>query len=84
MPIPPINPANTSKPRKRLFLNPVSATGYGALILGGASAIAAKNKKIKNHIYIAYAAGALALIHTAIVEWHRFGKHSAKPDSNNK
>lgn len=84
MPIPPINPSNTSQPRKRSFFTPVSVTGYGALILGGASAIAARKKKIKNHVYIAYAAGALALIHTALVEWRRFCKPSAipAPDTN--
>jgi len=82
MPIPPINSVNSvistntvntsAKARKYSFLTPVSATGYGTLLLGGASAILARKKKIKPHIYLAYAAGALAVIHTALIEWHRF------------
>ncbi len=75
MPIVPISTANTQSTRKKQLLNPVAATGYGALFLGGASAIAAKNKKIKSHVYIAYAAGALAIAHTALIEWYKFKRN---------
>lgn len=75
MAIQPVNSATTPKQTpKRPFITPVSATGYGALILGGASAITARNKKIKTHKYLAYVAGALAIAHTALIEWHRFSK----------
>lgn len=48
-------------------LNPVTATGYGALVTGTASVIAASNKKIKWHKYLAYAAGAFAFLHTGLI-----------------
>lgn len=77
MAIQPITPAvsQTTKPSKRPFITPVSATGYGALICGGASVVTAVNKKIKTHKYLAYLAGALAIAHTAIIEMHRFNRN---------
>lgn len=59
--------SNLQKPSKP---NYVKITGYGALGLGAASAIAGLNKKIKPHKYLAYAAGILAGFHTVLVEWY--------------
>lgn len=53
---------------KRKPLNPVSLTGYASLAFGTASVVAGANKKIKAHKYLAYIAGALAFLHTGIVE----------------
>ena len=77
MAIPPISPLNTQNTltKKRPFITPVSATGYGALIAGGASVVTAVNKKIKTHKYLAYLAGALAIAHTAIIEIQRFNRN---------
>ncbi len=60
--------AQNSTAVKRKPLNPVLLTGYASLALGTASVVAAANKKIKAHKYLAYIAGALAFLHTGIVE----------------
>lgn len=52
----------------------VKYTGYGALGFGIASGIVAKNHKIKQHKYLAYIAGALAVAHAAIVEYFHHKK----------
>lgn len=77
MAIQPISPtiSQTTLTKKRPAITPVSATGYGALVAGGASVVTAINKKIKTHKYLAYLAGALAIAHTAIIEMHRFNKN---------
>jgi len=76
MTIQPILPTTTHpQNKKRQFLNPVSITGYGALITGGASVVTAVNKKIKTHKYLAYLAGALAIAHTAIIEIQKFNRN---------
>lgn len=49
-----------------------------ALALGTASVIAAANKKIKWHKYFAYAAGALAFIHTGIIEGLRLSRNKGE------
>ncbi|MGN0031908.1 MAG: hypothetical protein ACI37Q_08145 [Candidatus Gastranaerophilaceae bacterium] len=75
----PIQAINNSTPPKRKQPNYVKWTGYGALGLGAASAIAGAKKKIKPHKFLAYTAGILAIIHTGIIEWHHFQrKNSAK------
>lgn len=85
MPITPITTSNIQSTKKHQLLNPVTVTGYGALFLGGSSVIAAKNKKIKNHVYLAYAAGALAIAHTAFIEWFKFKRnHLASEIKSNK
>lgn len=67
MPIQPIT-VQPQEAVKRKFLNPVSITGYASLACGTASVVTAANKKIKAHKYLAYIAGALAFLHTGIVE----------------
>ncbi len=66
MAIPPISNSNTTALRRNK-LNPVSTTGYGSLLFGTASVIAASNKKMKAHKYLGYIAGALAFLHTGII-----------------
>ena len=66
----------TNNIQKRI-LNPVSATGYGTLGFGMASVITAANKNIKWHKYTAYIAGALAFLHTGLIE----GIHTIKSQS---
>lgn len=83
MPIAPINNAvsnnlqNQNKFQKPKF-NPVSITGYGALGFGTASVIAAANKKLKSHKYLGYIAGALAFLHTGIIEGMRFNRRKGE------
>lgn len=77
MPIQPVSNLNNNSKRK-FNVNPVTYTGYGALALGTASVIAAANKKIKWHKYFAYAAGALAFIHTGIIEGLRFSRNKGE------
>lgn len=59
-------------PKKRT--NYVKVTGYTATALGVGSAIAAANKKIQLHKYLAYAAGILTAAHIGIVEWYHHKK----------
>lgn len=73
-----ISTADSVKPRSNYKYNYVKYTGYGALALGVASGVAAMNKKIKPHKYLAYAAGILAFVHTGIIEWFRFQRNKSK------
>lgn len=68
-----INNTNTKQQRK---INTVSITGYASLGFGIASGLAAagKKKKIKLHKTLAYISGAMALIHTGIIEWYKFNR----------
>lgn len=55
--------------------NYVKYSGYAALGFGIASGVAASSfKKIKVHKYLAYAAGILAVVHTALIEMRRFNQ----------
>ena len=55
--------------------NYVKYSGYGALGLGVASGMAAGSfKKVKLHKYLAYAAGILAVVHTALIEMRHFNQ----------
>lgn len=75
MPIPPVSAVNTStQSRKQMKINPVTVTGYGALVFGTASAIEGYRKKIKPHKYFAWGAGILAFVHTGLVEYRRFNR----------
>lgn len=67
-----VGAADSTKSRSNYKFNYVKYTGYGSLALGAASGIAAMNKKIKPHKYLAYAAGILAIVHTGIIEWFHF------------
>lgn len=71
------NPTNSTKSGKSR-LNPVSITGYGSLGFGTASVVAAANKKLKSHKYLGYIAGALAFLHTGIIEGMRLSKKRAE------
>jgi hydroxyethylthiazole kinase-like sugar kinase family protein len=57
-------------------LNLAKITGYGCLTSGMGSIIAAKTKNLNLHKNLAYIAGALAIIHTGIIEYyhHKFKK----------
>ena len=83
MAIPAVNSVNTknslNKPKQKF--NYVTITGYGALALGTASAIAGYKKKIKPHKYFAYIAGALAFVHTGIIEFYHHKKNNAAKKS---
>lgn len=68
---------NSSKLRHEV----VKYSGYGALGLGIASGIAAKNKKFKFHTKLAYLAGVLSLVHIGIIETSHFKR---KKDDVNK
>ena len=73
MQIQPINNANTKHHQK---INTVTLTGYASLGFGIASGLAAagKKKKLKLHKTLAYISGAMALIHTGIIEWYKFNR----------
>ena len=66
--------SQTKKPK----FNSVSITGYSALGFGMASVIAATNKKLKSHKYLGYIAGALAFLHTGIIEGMRFNSRQGE------
>lgn len=55
--------------KKHSYINPASATGYGATACAIGSVAAIKNKSFKWHKNLAYAAGALVLAHIGIIEW---------------
>lgn len=79
MPIQSINNANTPI-KQRHKINTVTLSGYASLSFGLASimAVTRKKKNIKLHRNLAYISGAMALIHTGIIEWYKFNrkKHS--------
>ncbi len=68
------NPQAQPIPKKKNKFNSVTLTGYASLGFGIASGIAGAKKKIKLHKNLAYIAGALAIIHTGIIEWFHY-KH---------
>lgn len=83
MPIQPINSiistnSQTQNKSQKPKFNPVSVSGYAALGFGTASVIAAANKKIKSHKYLGYIAGALAFLHTGIIEGMRFNRRKGE------
>lgn len=78
MPIQAVNNLNISNIEKKLTNNSVSITGYGALGFGTASAIAGYQKKIKLHKHFAYIAGALAFLHTGIIEYYHHKRRNGK------
>lgn len=85
MPIQAINNANTNSfQRIKSKVNSVSLTGYGALVLGTASAIAGNRKKIKMHKYLAYIAGALAFVHTGIIEFNHYKRRQNRAQNMDK
>ena len=59
---------------KHGYFNPANVTGYGTLGCAIGSIAAIKNKSFKWHKNLAYAAGALALIHAGIIEWFHHNK----------
>lgn len=69
MTIPKVGAVDSVSSSMKLKHQAVKYTGYGALALGIASGVVAKNKKIKLHTKLAYAAGILALVHTGLIEW---------------
>lgn len=75
MPIQAINNADTNT-KSRPKINTVAITGYASLGFGLASGFAAagKKKKISLHKNLAYISGAMALIHTGIIEWYKFNR----------
>ena len=64
--------SQTKKPK----FNSVSITGYSALGFG--MVIPATNKKLKSHKYLGYIAGALAFLHTGIIEGMRFNRRKGE------
>jgi sulfite exporter TauE/SafE len=66
--------SSNSKPKQKLNLAKI--TGYSCLGCGLGSIIAVKTKNLKLHKSLAYLAGALAIIHTGIIEYyhHKFKK----------
>lgn len=66
------NPQAQPTPKKKSKFNSVTLTGYASLGFGIASGIAGAKKKIKLHKNLAYIAGALAILHTGIIEWFHY------------
>ncbi len=66
------NQQTQTTPKKKSKFNSVTLTGYASLGFGIASGIAGAKKKIKLHKNLAYIAGALAIIHTGIIEWFHY------------
>lgn len=73
MGIQPVNslPKQTQLNNKPKY-SPAKITGYAALAAGIASGVLAKNKKIKLHTQLAYAAGILSLAHIGVIEWFHY------------
>ena len=65
---------NTTTTQQIKKPNYVKLTGYGAAGAMGLSVLAASNKKIKLHKYLAVLSGVLTLLHIGIIESYHIKK----------
>ncbi|MBD5402420.1 hypothetical protein HDR58_06425 [bacterium] len=72
-----VNNITTSNTTFKKRFNVPKITGYAALGFGLASVVAVSKKKIKMHKMLAYLSGAMAVLHTGVIEYYHL-KRSKK------